>query len=167
MSPRYRQPARRAVKRESLWFAVPAAVTTLTGSTLIYQLNAAALALRPFTIVRTIMDFMVTSDQAGAVETQALAFGFSVVSDQAAAIGHSAVPTPVTDLSSDLWMFHRWLYCNESALTDRTTPACVYHSESKAMRKVVEGEQFVGTAELSGATGSILHSAGRILIKLH
>ena len=32
-----------------------------------------------------------------------------MVSDQAVAVGVSAIPTPVTELSSDLWFVHQWI----------------------------------------------------------
>ena len=40
----------------------------VAGGSAIFSLNAAALALRPFTIVRTHFEFALRSDQAGAIE---------------------------------------------------------------------------------------------------
>ena len=73
-----------ASRRETTWFEFqPVEVTIAAASTgiLIFSLNAAALALRPFTIVRTRMLFNLRSDQAAAPETQRAAVGIAVVSD--------------------------------------------------------------------------------------
>ena len=158
---------RQAVRRESLWVGFAfSGVTQLAGGVLTYTFNAAALALRPFTIVRTHMEFMVISDQAAAVENQACAFGLAIVSEQVVAIGVTAVPTPVTDIGSDLWFLHQVMFAKESNLTDRSQPANFYSVDSKAMRKVEDGSEMVGVSELSGiADGAILFSSGRILIK--
>ena len=92
-------------KRLTSWFQfVPTQVSlTAAGGTIIFSLNAAALALRPFTVVRTRFKYMVISDQAAAIEIQAGAIGMAVVSDQSVAVGVTAVPTPITDMGSDLW----------------------------------------------------------------
>jgi len=160
----------RGSKRHTFWFGFGVASTTLsaTGGTIIYNLNAGALALRPFTVVRTISEFFLSSDQAAAIETQQVAFGWAVVSDQASAIGVSAVPTPTTDLGSELWFFHKFIFGDESNLTDRTRSGQRVSVESRAMRKVDEGQDVVGVAELdAGSTGAALVTGGRMLIKLH
>ena len=79
---------------------------TASGGTILGSLNATALALRPFTIVRQHYFLMLRSDQAAAAERQFGAFGCVVVSDQAEAVGVTAIPTPITDAGSDLWMLH-------------------------------------------------------------
>ena len=64
-------PVRSGSKRKTLWleFQPVLATTDAAGeAVLVFSLNAAALALRPFTIVRTHFEVMVTSDQAAAVE---------------------------------------------------------------------------------------------------
>ncbi len=96
------------MRRETLWLSVDATRTIVTavGGTLVTSYGAGALALRPFTIVRTRLLIFVQSDQAAAVEATFGAYGQAVVSDQVSAIGITAVPTPVTDLASDLWYVH-------------------------------------------------------------
>ncbi len=158
----------RGKKRLSTWFSIDFDSTTFTvaGGSILSSLNAAALALRPFTVVRTHLEVMMISDQAAAVEFQAGAIGLSVVSDQASAAGVSSVPTPVTDIGSDLWFVHQVLYSDESNLTDRTRNASRYSIDSKAMRRVDGDQDIVIVGELS-ATGSgfVLFTAGRMLIK--
>ena len=157
-------------RRKTVWIGIDFASTTLVavGGTIMYSFNAAALALRPFTIVRTRMEFMLTSDQAAAVEFQAFGFGWCVVSDQAAAIGVTAIPTPVTDIGSDLFFAVKNIFSDESALTDRAKSGTKVSLDSKAMRKVNEDEQPLGVGELSAiGQGMIVFSAGNMLVKLH
>ena len=159
-----------APKRLTSWFFLDASATTMTavGGTIIVSLNAAALAVRPFTIVRTHIAWQLASDQAAAIETQVAALGGCVVSDQANAIGVTAVPTPITDLGSDLWFFHQMMYGDESQLTDRTRPAIRGFIDSKAMRKVNDSEDFLIIGETNAGViggGVILNIAGCILIK--
>ncbi len=152
--------------RRSLWVRYDVRADTLGGSTavLIASLNAAALAMRPFTIVRTHIALYLTSDQAAAMEVQQCAFGLAVVSDQAVAVGVTAVPTPLTDMGSSLFFAHKVMFANASTLTDRTIGGQYFSLDSKAMRKVDSGSDLVITTE-SHDNGLILQSAGRILIK--
>ena len=158
-----------STRRLSTWFFISPAETTLASSTtavLLGTLNAAALAMRPFTIVRTHMAIWLRSDQAAAVETQSCALGLAVVSDQAVAVGISAVPTPATDIGSQLWLAHRFINADESSLTDRTRGGQFLQLDSKAMRKVEVGQDLAIVAEGSGpGSGMVLGIAGRILIK--
>ena len=57
-------------KRLTSWFqfTLQGATMTAPGGTILFSLNAAALALRPFTIVRTRLVVSLNSDQAAAVE---------------------------------------------------------------------------------------------------
>ncbi len=106
------------------------------------------------------------SDQAAAVENQVAGFGFAVVSDQAVAVGVTAVPTPITEMGSDLWFLHQIIMGDESKLTDRTTSATRMSVDSKAMRKVDIGQDLVGVAEHSGVGGGLIFfAAGRMLVK--
>ncbi len=160
------------MRRETVWFQFPFASTPLAASataTLVYLLNAAALDLRPFTIVRTRFVWMVASDQSAATETYIGNFGFAIVSDQAAAVGVTAVPTPATDMGSDLWfVLQQWI--GEFALigTDVTTELRSQVIDSKAMRKVDLGQDVAGVAEAGiGGSGARVRTVGRMLVKLH
>ncbi len=162
-------------RRETLWLAGVFAQTVMAaeGGTLISSFNAAALALRPFTVLRTRGELVITADQASSSERQWAAYGFAVVSDQAAAIGVSAIPTPVTDQGSDLWFVYQALInAYEFQTAASTTPIGKRYSfDSRAMRKVEDGQDVVEVAEMSlaGSAGSglRLQSAFRMLIKLH
>ena len=173
--------ARRAVRafrggktaRSTLWiqFDWTGITQTAEGGTLIFVLNAAALALLPFTIVRSYFLLQITSDQGSIQESTFGAFGIAVVSAQAAAIGVTAIPTPVTEGGSDLFLAHRYyahtgVGLNASAVN--TASQTLVEVDSKAMRKVNEDQDIVVVAEFDSAgSGQLLAVAGRMLIKLH
>ncbi len=99
-------------RRESQWLFWDTSETTLAGAptaVLTNSLNAIALAFRPFTVVRARLFLQIRSDIATGGETFGVSMGFCVVSDQAVAIGVTAVPTPVTDKGSDLWFVYESL----------------------------------------------------------
>ena len=158
-------------KRLTSWFQFqPVEIQQIgAGGTILFSLNAAALALRPFTIVRTRFELALWSDQAAAIEEQTAGFAMAVVSDQASAIGVSAVPTPITDMASDLFFVYQLLYADESNLTDRTRLATRMTIDSKAMRKVDIGQDLVVVAELDSGTsdGWFIKAGGRMLVKVN
>ncbi len=157
-------------RRETLWANIPFQIVTadVGVATLMASLNAAALALRPFTIVRMRMAFGLHSDQAAAAEVQAVAVGQAVVSDQASAIGVTAVPTPVTDAGSDAWLLYTILFNNATNLTDLVVGQKYFEVDSRAMRKVEDGQDLVLVTEVAATSnGTVLNSSGRFLIKLH
>ena len=158
-------------RRLTTWaFASPAQFSGLSGAggVLAFQLNAAALALSPFTIVRSHFMALIKSDQAAAIETQVGAWGMAVVTQQAAAIGITAVPTPITDLGSESFFLHQLVMAHHQEITDRAEPVGVFATDSKAMRKVTESDTMVITIEASTAgQGFDMILGGRFLLKLH
>jgi len=161
------------VRRETEWLDIQLGEDTVasTGSAVLSaSLGAQGLALRPFTVIRTILDVRVESNQAAASERQIAAIGLAVVSDQAVAIGITAVPTPITDLGSDLWFLHRSLM-NGFVFGDATgfisSVGQVFHEDSRAARKVNGDQDVILVVENGLATGSVISSIGRMLVKLH
>ena len=160
----------RTVARETEWLGFAPQQNTFTGAggTILGSLNTAALALRPFTVIRQYFELMIHSDQSAALEVQICGFGTCVVSNQASTLGVTAVPTPITDISSDLWMLHQLVFGREDSQVDLAHPATHYSIESKAMRKVNGDQDFIVVGELSGAgNGFVLTNGGRVLVKLH
>ena len=162
----------RAPRRKSTWFVLsPQNVTIAAASTAVQAttLNAAALALRPFTVVRTHWFWHVKSDQFSANERWGCNIGWAVVSDQASAIGVTAVPTPITDQDSDLFFAMDSMY-GELAFTTGVGYREVGGSnrvDSKAMRKVEIGQTIVVTLETpSFAPSADVVMSGRFLVKL-
>ena len=158
--------------RQTMWIGLDATTTALAAAnsaTLILALNAGGLALRPFTIVRTRGSMLIRSDQTAVSEVQQVALSAAVVSDQASAIGITAVPTGFTDAGSDLFFLYEQ-QINDLVVTS-AVGSLIYTSinyDSKAMRKVNDDQDVIFTLENSGiGQGSVTRHAGRMLIKLH
>jgi len=163
----------RAPRRSTVWVGIGFTQFTQTapGGTITNSGNAQLLALRPFTIVRTHLEGLIFSDQEAADESQIGAVAGAIVSEQAVAIGITAVPTPVTDLGSDLFFLHQ-VMLNRFQLATASgfdgSSGTRYSIDSKAMRKVNEDQEAIFVAELSGVgSGWTMILGGRILIKLH
>jgi len=164
------------MRRETLWGATTSTRTLLaTVSTAVITNagNAALLALRPFTVIRVRGVATIKSDQVVATEAQSGAVGFVVVSDQAVAIGVTAVPTPITDAESDLWLMYQMLKSEFVLASGASIDAAAGHTvlvDSRAMRKVEEGQDLIAVVEsdVSGTTDGVQIATGyRFLIKLH
>jgi len=160
--------------RQTVWIAVTETGTVLAAANSVARtnlLNAAALALRPFTIVRTRGVISIGSDQVAASEDYEAAMGMAVISDQASAIGVTAVPTPFTDLGSDLFFVHEMQVGGLEVVTAAGFDAQTVTSrtyDSKAMRKVNEDEQVNVMLEASSiSNGCTVFHAARMLIKTH
>jgi len=161
------------MRRETLWFELAATTTTLGAAStavLFTGLDATLLAMRPFTVVRVRGMLHVASDQIAATEDYQAAIGLAVVSDQAIAIGVTAVPTPFTDIGSDLWFLHEIVLgtLRFSTASGWNDVGHLRVLDSRAMRKVEEGQDIDVSIETSAAsTGVVVQKAGRLLIKLH
>ena len=149
---------------------MPATLTTLAAvstASLILTLTAAELALRPFTIIRTRGFWHLRSDQIAANEPFGASLGIAVVSDQAVAIGVTAVPTPETDKESDLWLLMETLY-GTAGSTGENNLGIGGSFDSKGARKVEDGSDVAVVIETpSTSSSAIVHMSGRILIKTH
>ena len=162
-----------AMRRETQWFNLLEFNLTLAAgaATLISQLSATGLALRPFTVVRVRGVVGIRSDQEAASEDLTGAYGMCVVSDQAEAIGVTAIPTPITDSVSDLWFVYQYLIGRLQVTPAGTGPwwSDMTIVDSKAMRKVEEGQQLVEVVEngVQSTDGIVIAGGVRQLIKLH
>ena len=161
--------------RETIWSGTgPVQVTEVAGgASILTSLAAGGLALRPFTVVRTRGVMFIRSDIEAADEQQWMSYGSCVVSDQASAIGVTAVPTPVTDMSSDLWFLYESIvnsFTFVSATGFDGSSGKMIQYDSKAMRKVQEGEDLITVDELAASTiseGAVFSVTERQLFKLH
>ncbi len=162
------------MRRESLWVANDDTETVIgaaNSAVLFGGFTAAVLDMRPFTIVRNRGFWHIRSDQGTASETQAVSFAFSVVSDEALAVGVTAVPTPGTGKESDLFFVFETLLTalNFGSAIGVQHPfgvGAVY--DSKAMRKVEDGQDIAQTIQTEGISdGVVVQKTGRMLIKLH
>jgi len=165
----------RSRPRESIWLN---GVTTRTslgsgGAALVASLDATALASRPFTVIRTRGVIHAVSDQLIATEPYQVFFGLAVVSEQASAIGITAVPTPATESGSALFLVFESLISEFVFVTGAgfdSAGGVTRVVDSKAMRRVEEGQDLVMIAEVAPvATSEGLRFTQfmRVLIKLH
>ncbi len=160
-------------RREMLWIPTPPLVSTIAlGSKQFHaQLNAAALALRPFTVVRTRGYMFLKSDQAANTENQFITFGVIVVTDVASGIGVTAIPGPVTDPESDFFVYE-----SLAAAIQVVSAASVFsigvgkELDSRSMRKVDNGDDIVLMSETPAtgiSEGVEFRLTQRMLVKLH
>ena len=159
--------------RMTRWLSIPINQVAVDGTAVLAaSLSAEALTLRPFTIVRTRITILQLSDQLAVTEDQVGGFGICVVSESASAAGVASVPTPLTELNSDLWFVHQTMLNSISiagtvSIGD-TRSGTQYIVDSKAMRKVNNDEDVVVVVEGSGTgDGQAISFLGRILVKLH
>ncbi len=159
----------RSPGRLTEWFASAdvALWTALGASVFIFdsELTAAEKAKRPFTITRTVGSVWMHSDQQAATEEPFGAVGMMVVSDKAAALGVTALPSPILQESSDEWFVYGAFAA--TAGTVEGAPVARLDFDSRAQRKVVDGETIVVMLENgSSAFGFTYVIKFRMLVKL-
>ena len=158
--------------RETTWLGVPRITATMAASAtavLAASLNAAALSLRPFTVVRSRGQWWSRSDQSGATEDYVGNFGVAVVSEVASTVGVGSVPTPATEQDSDFWfVLEQDMGIFQLVGADVQSVNRSKTWDSKAMRKVDKDSDIVFVLEAGiGGQGVIAQFVGRMLIKLH
>jgi len=161
----------RGADRIPVWVALSLGPTANAASSavLLGSLNAAALALRPFTIIRT--RFLATweSDQGATGERPIGSIGLIKVTDSAVAAGVGSIPTPQTEADAD-WFVYQTM-SQSFVFADATGFAAngqrQYEIDSKAMRKVGVDEDVAVVSQEINAVGATVGAFGRILIKLH
>jgi len=157
--------------RQSAWLTInfpQAAVEANTTGVLLGVLNAAALALRPFTIVRTRVVYHVESDQDAASQQYRGAVGHVVVSEQASAAGIGSLPKPLINSDGDYHVYEPFasVFSFATAAGFEGSRGLELTVDSKAMRKVQDNEDLVIVAE-AASNGVLIQGLGRILVKLH
>ena len=116
--------------------------------------------------MRSHFSFWLRSDQSAAIETQNAAIGLAVVSDEAAAVGITGVPLPVTASASSLWFLYHAIQADESSFITGIKSGQFNKVDSKAMRKVEVGQDIVVVIENGGVGfGTIVGLSGRLLVK--
>ena len=162
---------RSGIRRSTEWgtFAQTAAVTVPAASdVLVATFPAATLApVTPGTIVRVRGTVLWNSDQVAANEVQFGAFAIGVVGDPAATAGVASVPVPsVVGWGDDLFFMTMALQnIGASGITVTRQNILAIEFDSKAMRKINDGEALAVTASNWGATGAEIAVSFRILFK--
>ena len=158
--------------RQNVWLAVQILHSTIAANTkvLLGSLTASALALRPFTIVRSHMLIQWVSDQAAATESAQAAMGQIVVNDQAVAVGATAIPDPLGNVDAPffVWQPMDFTFRFVTAAGFESNAGWQYTIDSKAMRKVGNNEDIAMViANVDSSEGGVFSAFGRFLIKLH
>ena len=174
MARRVRRAFVRPAAKTKIWIGAGVGTTTVGASTLVLlsSLSAAALLLRPFTILRTRQLILFQSDQIAASERPQGDFGEIIVKDSAIAAGAASIPDPSsTDGDPDAeWYVHQPLIDNVvvGATTVNQEPVGKYFEiDSKAMRKVGINEDIAQMVSETGVVGFNITIRGRQLIQLH
>ena len=167
---------RQGQRRATEWgaSAIATAPGTLAASTIVLDqsLTGAALAdVLPATIVRVRGELSVASDQDAANEFPFGAMGFHVANENARAAGAGSLLRPVTDAAADNWFVHQFFHAgNFGASTGSlfANPWHRYQFDSKAMRKIQDGDAIVVMVQNSSSADGLRYSIEfRILFKLH
>ena len=162
--------------RTKMWIGGGVGATTVLGSskTLISTLSAGALLLRPFTVLRTHLELHYRSDQQAASEFQSGAYGKIVVTDTAAAIGATAVPSPSGTAGDPeaAWfamqeVMNFFQFISGVGFASGDGAGARFTIDSKAMRKVGPDDNIASVFTQDAAVGAIIFTAGRMLIQLH
>ncbi len=164
----------RSQRRKTFWVGLggTTGATSIAASTplLHASLNAAALALRPFTVVRAVGSLWAGTDQSAATEVILGAFGNAVVDDRAVGVGVSAVPRPYSDISDSDW-FQWGSFADRFTFKDATGFQGVqwYHTQydQKGQRKVAIGQDIIQVIENIAGLGMQFIWTQRLLCLAH
>ena len=170
----HRRSFSRPAPRTKMWIGAGVGSTTLTSSTkhLVSTLSAGALLLRPFTVLRTHQVMHYRSDQQAASESPFAAMGQIVVTETAAALGATAVPSPSGILGDPeaAWFVHQQMvmfFQLISGVGFDANAGAFWSIDSKSMRKVGPDDDIATVVTQEAAVGGIIFLAGRRLIQLH
>ena len=162
-----------SVRRQASWGDIDIQSVGIGGAAkaLLGSLNAAALALRPFTIVRVHLEIQWGTDQLIASESPIGALGWLVVSEQAVSAGAGSIPAPITQSDAPWFVWQAlqesFMFITGTGTNAGTSSAMHYTVDSKAMRKVGVNENVAVIGENTSAVGAIISVTGRFLLKLH
>ena len=158
---------RRQTEWLSLEFQTSGSNLAASSKVLVAQMDAVEQAKLPFTITRTVGLISVWSDQIAATESNPGAFGGTIVSDRATVVGITAIPDPVTEHNADFWFLYEPFQCVGGPDGDQRQINFQMKFDSRAQRKVQEGDDIVFVLANGGSTGIIYLINLRMLIKLH
>jgi hypothetical protein len=144
-------------------------VTLVSGAEkLVTVLNAAALLLRPFTILRSRLEIQFHSDQLAATEHPQGVLSYIVVTDQASGVGITALPAPMAEPDADWFIYQGVIASLDFAdSTGFSQAGNLFTIDSKAMRKVGPNQDVASICELRSQGGAIISGEGRMLVQLH
>ena len=159
-------------RRQSTWSQGAGGILTSSASASLLFGTGAQAALAGLTIVRT-RGFLNVSARtaAAALDGFSGAVGLAIVSENAFGIGITAVPTPITDIAWDGWLWHQ-LFSVKSMSSTVDSGGILANArftiDSKAMRKIKLTDIIVMVAEVTEVGTSVFHAEAdtRFLSKL-
>ena len=140
-------------KRRPGWSAGPGGTINVTSSTTVLFGATAVVASDDVTIIRTRGELTLFLSAAGAIlDGFTGAVGICKVTQNAAGIGVTAVPHPVTDIAWDGWLWYQFFSVKAPTATIGDAQASAmasvrYVVDSKAMRKSNLTDTFVAVIE--------------------
>ena len=162
-------------RRKTAWQIGPFGQANVTAAGVLLFATGAQALVDGATIVRTRGELSVALGPS----TTALAgfdrigFGMCIVSENAFGIGVTAVPTPITDIAWDGWLFHDLMSIftiqDSETWSNSGSPFKRVEIDSKAMRKIKNTDVLIGVMEFSSETGTATIEARlntRVLVKL-
>jgi len=171
---RGRYPARTGSRRRTGWEEGPGTQTPFSVSASGSQIlgNGQTFLLDGITVVR--LRGFIELNLAGAASAAGNGFngaiGIGVVTDAAFAVGITAVPTPITEIAWEGWMFHQFfsLHVGDATAQDRSPNVLRFDFDSKAMRKVGADETIMAVIEMTEVGTEVLKGelGSRMLLKL-
>ena len=120
------------------------------------------------TIVRIRGQIWVGSDQQAVNETPIGAVGCAVLSSESVAAAGAAVPTPVSDQDSQMWMMHQYFlhgFQFASAVGIDNRRFTKHEFDSKAMRKAEVGQDVAFIVQNISTVGLLFYLQFAMLIK--
>ncbi len=161
----------RPAPRTKIWISFGFGSLTVSASTTrtLGSLNAAALLLRPFTILRSRQVLGIESDQAAVGERMSGIYAAIVANDTAVGLGVTALPDPLLAANSPWFIYQPMMESFVFGdLTGFNSDGIVqYVVDSKAMRKVGTNEDVSVLFAPRSAVGAVITGEGRMLVQLH
>ncbi len=159
-------------RRKTEWIATTTALVDIGAgaSSLVFSFSQATLApLYPFTVVRTRIALLTAAD-AGFISDQdwSAALGVMVTTQLALSAGAASLPNPITNIGDDYWFVHQPFmgFVEASSGVDLLTGLQI-NIDSKAQRKVEDGQVIVGVIQNLGGDSVQIAIMARLLLKLH
>ena len=174
---RFRSPRTSSgVRRATAWSSGPRQIPVgLTAAGAQLWAVGSQSTLSGLTLIRVRGEFTAVLDVVTAIGDgfERIAVGMCIVSENAFDAGVTAVPSPITDIGWDGWLYHRLLgqFRGSSTTELGRSPmeAVRIEMDSKAMRKFKQTDVLIGVVELAPETGAAtltFSATTRLLTKL-
>jgi len=160
-------------RRAVTWQEGPFGQIAVTATEAVVFPTGQAAQVDDLTLVRTRGELLAYLTVAGGAANEGFRcyFGICIVSENAAGVGISAIPTPLSDIAWDGWLVHHTFNVREvgTALADSLTQQVRIPIDSKAMRKMHQTDTIVAvlqTTEIGDGATMVCDFVSRMLLKL-